>query len=214
MPPVDDIKAAIEQVLKPFDENGENEDGNRSNHAFWDFYVIGGRFAGVKLEAMFDADRLRAFNTELANQKVTVRGVQFGKQELAPSSQIPMVDALWCESFPESPIKVCPMFRHYNDQHEDSNGFPDIMRLGDVPASLKAFRVIVAGPNHRGELEATYMIQGDMWNGVSWVDTRWDGLVRSTVDALREKLGDYKPEYAARNTPNDDWLAVTVDYHS
>lgn len=214
MPPTEDVKAAVSRILGPFDESGEDEDGIPNKHAFWDFYVIGGRFSGVKLEAMLGQQDLEEFNAELASRGVTVSGVQFGKPELSPASQIPMVDALWNEFFPKSPIKVCPLFKHFNDQYKDSNGFPDVMRLADVPWPLKASRVIVAGTTHSDGLEAAYMTQGDVWNGVSWIDSRWDGLVHSAVGDWREEVGRYAPEYAARNTPNDDWLAVTVDYHS
>src|SRR6185312_2392586 len=96
MPPVADVKTAVAQILEPFDEQGEDEDGNPNAHGFWDWYVIGGRWAGAKLEAMFGPERLKAFRAELAERNVTISGVRFGKQELQPADQIPMVDALWC----------------------------------------------------------------------------------------------------------------------
>src|SRR5262245_27782076 len=101
LPPVDNVEQAIGQILEPFDENGKDEDGHRNSHAFWDWYVVGGRWAGAKLQAMLDPKKLEEFNAELTKRKVTVSGIQAGKQELSPASQIPMVDALWNEFFPD-----------------------------------------------------------------------------------------------------------------
>jgi hypothetical protein len=216
LPPVEDIETAVAQILKPFDENGQDEDGHRNSHAFWDFYVIGGRWAGAKLEAMLDQPKLEQFKAELASRKVTVSGLQFGKQELSPASQIPLVDALWNEFFPDSPIKVCPLFKHFNDQYQNSEGFPDIMRLAGMPKSLTASHVIIAGPGWQddGSLEAKYMLQTSIWNGVTHVDAKWDGSVLAAIEEHKKRLEDYKPEYIAKASPTDDWLVVTVDYHS
>jgi hypothetical protein len=38
--------------------------------------------------------------------------------------------------------------------------------------------------------------------------------VQSVIDQHKEYLKDAKPEYAAKHIPQDDWLVVTVDYHS
>ena len=216
LPPVQNLEEAVKQILEPFDENGEDENGQRNNHAFWDFYVIGGCWAGAKLEAMLDSKKLEEFRAELANRKVTVSGIQFGKHELSPVSQIPMVDALWNEFFPESPIKVCPLFKHFNDQYQNSEGFPDIMRLGDMPKSLTASHVIIAGPSWQddGSLEAKHMLQTSIWNGVTHVDAKWDGTVQAALDEHKERLKNAQPDYAAKRIPQDDWLVVTVDYHS
>lgn len=216
LPPVENIESALEQILQPFNENGEDEDGDSNRHAFWDFYVIGGRWAGAKLEAMLDQDKLSEFRKELATRSITVNGVQFGKPELSPASQIPLVDGLWNEYFPDSPIKVCPLLKHFNSQYKHSDGFPDIMRLKDLPPSLTASHVIIAGPNWEddGTLEAKYMMQDSIWNGVTHVDAKWDGNVMAVVAEHKSRLASATPEYAAKQTPQDDWLVVTIDYHS
>ncbi|QEH36554.1 hypothetical protein OJF2_51380 [Aquisphaera giovannonii] len=216
LPPVPNVEEALKQILEPFNEQGEDEDGNRNSHAFWDWYVIGGRWAGAKLEATLDQEKLEAFNDELQKRKVTVSGVRAGKPKLQPDSQIPMVDALWNEYFPDSPLKVCPFFAHFNDQYQNSDGFPDIMPLKDVPKELTASHVIIAGPGWKddGSLEAKYMLQASIWNGVTFVDAKWDGKVQTAIDEHKERLRNAKPEYAAKHVPQDDWLVVTVDYHS
>lgn len=215
LPPVPNVEEALNQILAPFNEH-EDEDGNRNSHTFWDWYVIGGRWAGAKLEATLDPEKKDAFFAELSRREVTVSGLQAGKQKLQPESQIPMVDALWNEYFPDSPLKVCPFFNHFNDQYHNSDGFPDIMRLKDTPKELTASHVIIAGPSWKddGTLEAKYMLQASIWNGVTHVDAKWDGKVQTAIDEHKEQLKNTKPEYAAKHVPQDDWLVVTVDYHS
>ncbi len=216
LPPVANIEAAIAQILAPFDDNGDDEDGQRNNHAFWDWYVIGGRWAGVKLECTLDAKKKEEFFAELTRREVTVSGVQAGKQKLQPESQIPMVDALWKEYFPDSPLNACPFFAHFSNQYQNSNGFPDVMPLKDMPKELEASHVIIAGPHWKdaAKLEAKYMVRDSVWNGVNHVEAKWDGKVLSAIKEHRKKLKNYKPEYAEKYTPQDDWLVVTVDYHS
>lgn len=216
MPPTDDVEAAVAQIMKPFNEQGEDEDGESNRHGFFDWYVIGGRWAGGKLDCMLDEKQKEAFFAELTKRKVTVSGVQCGKQQLEPESQKEMVDALWNEMFPDAPVKVCPYFQHFNDQYQNSKGFPDIMSLKDTPKNLEAERVIIAGPSWKedGSLEAAYMTQESTWNGVNFVQAAWDGKLESALEAFKNRLDNYTPEYAAKHTPTDDWLVVTVDYHS
>lgn len=211
MPPTNDVDAAIAQIMEPFNECGEDEDGNRNSHTFWDWYVIGGRWSGHKDEAKFDKARLDAFHAELKERKVTVSGIQCGKQDLQPESQIPMVDALWREMFPESGLDVCPLFGH------SPRTLPsDICTLADMPEGLTAITGIIAGPGHSddGKMQAHYLIQDCVWNGVMHVDTKWDGKVKTMLDDHVEKCKNYREEWKAKVTPQPDWLVVTVDYHS
>jgi len=208
MPPIIDVEAAIEQIMKPFSENEEE-----ANHAFWDWYVIGGRFAGVKLN--YDETKLESFHAWLKEERITVSGVQCGKQELSPADQVPKVDAKWAEMFPESGLTVCPLFSHYQDQYKNNLQHPDVMRLGDVSKDLKAFAVIVASKKYQSEeLEAEFMIHESVWNGVTHIDAKWDGLVASALKMHTDKLAGYREEYRNESTPADDWLCVTVDYHN
>jgi hypothetical protein len=208
MPPTDDVESAVAKVLGPFDENYEDEDGDRNKHAFWDFYRIGGRWAGEKIRAQYPEAALNAFYEEMKTKKVTVSGLQAGKQELSPATQIPMVDAIWRKHFPDGG-EVCPLFAHYADKYENSTGAPDICALKDIPVGLTASHVIIAS-----EDETVFMIQESIWNGVTHVDSKWDGKVMTAVELFKMKLKHYSPEYAAKVTPKDDWLCVTVDYHS
>lgn len=216
MPPTEDVEASVKQILAPFDENGneDNEDWSPRN-VFWDFWVIGGRWAGQKHLCEYDPKQIIAFNKALEDRKVTCSGVTFGKQSLSPESQIPMVDALWVKFFPDSPTKVCPIFKHYNDQYRNSHGIPDIMPLAHMPPNMTAGHVIIAGPNYNESgFQARYMISETIWNGVMHVKSAWDGTVQTAINDHLKTLKHAREEYVAKHTPKEDWIVVTVDYHS
>ena len=225
MPHVDDVKAALEQILAPFDKNppvkeGETEDERSDRYyarkyAFWDWWVIGGRWSSNKFIASFDEQRLENFRKKLVGLKVTVSGFQCGKETLQPESQIATVDALWNESFPNSPIKSCPFFSHFNDQYKHTEGFPDILPLGETPKDMKCERVIVAGLDYKGEsYKANFMVQDSMYNGVNYIDCKWDGTLKSALKMQEERVKTYSDDWKAKLTVRPDWISVTVDYHS
>lgn len=211
MPPTDNVEGALAKIMAPFNENGADEEGNTNTHGFWDWYRIGGRWGGKKIEAKIGKDRLDAFYRALAERKVTVSGLQFGKQTLRPASQIEAVDALWREMFPDSGLSVCPVFDHAPVVVDG-----DICKLSEVPEGLTAERVIIAGPswNDKDTFSADYMISEDIWNGVMRVKTQWDGQFKTALDAFSKKIEGYKEDYREKHTPKDDWVVVTVDYHS
>lgn len=223
IPPVMNIEEAVASVLKPFDENGDDEDGYK-RHAFWDFWSIGGRWAGTKLLAKYDQAKLDEFNAWLRAENVTVAGLVCGKQEISPASQIPKIDAKWNEMFPSAEFVPCPLFRHSNDQYaKDMSGtLPgDIQRLADVPVALECSHVIIAKPSYdsatkefTGPLEAEFMLKEDAWNGCNHMKVDWDGKLHSAVEKYRERVASYTEEFKARALPQPDWLVVTVDYHS
>ncbi len=224
LPPTDDIAAAIESVLKPFNEQPDksDEDCDTSN-SFWDWFVVGGRYAGTKLTASLDPVQLEAFNQWCRDEKITVSGLQCGKQELEPRSQIPKVDAKWREMFPGIG-EQCPIFQHSNDQYGRTGSGTiagDICNLTAVPVGMQMSRIIFAGPSyqsetskHDGPLQATFMLAEDAWNGVNHMPVTWDCTVADALKQFRKRLENYKDTYAAIIAPQDNWLAVTVDYHS
>lgn len=208
MPPTDDVEAEVEQIMAPFDENGADDEDHNTKHAFWCWYVIGGRWSGAKLMDKLGRDRVAKFRSMLHDKGVTVSGVQFGKPTLQPITQVAAVDAMWRAAFPESGLTVCPIFDHY----KGSAG--DVMTLADVPA-VACSHVIIAGPNYKGDkLEAKYMVSKAIWNGVTHVKTAWDGTVSAALVEWTERLGGYGEEWRLTRMPAPDWLVVTVDYHS
>lgn len=220
IPPTDDVAGSIDAVMRKFDENGEDEDGDRNAHTFWDFYVIGGRWAGMKAMAKFDKAKLAEFQAWLQAEKVTVSGFTAGKQTLAPDSQRAKVDDKWNEMFPSEKFVPCPMFSHSNDQYAKAGPLSgmidgDVMLLGNLPDSLECDHIIVAGPDYKGEgIEATFMIKDSAWNGVNHVKADWDGTVAGALAKHAEQIKNYKDDYRERVTPSINWLVVTVDYHS
>lgn len=206
IPPTDKIKEAVETALKQFDEHEDN-----SYHAFWDWWVIGGRWSGSKLMARFGDDKIRAFRDELNAKNVTISGFQAGKPELKPSSQIPMVDALWKERFPDAGDGACPLFKHANDMYSDETStWGDILDLSDAPPDLSAARVIFTD----AENKPTFMLSQGIWNGVNFEETSWKGKFKKALRMYRKYIRVYSTEWKKKNTAMDDWLAVTVDYHS
>jgi hypothetical protein len=208
MPPTTDVEAAVTEILAQFDENQEDNEDYSTKHAFWDWWQIGGRYSGSKVEALVSKEKRDAFFAALADLKVTVSGLVWGKQELSPASQIPAVDALWREMCPGSG-DVCPAFKHSGDSMA-----MDVCRLADLPASLSAYTLIVAGPGYQDKLQAQHLAHQSIWNGVTHQDTTWKGNVSEALAEWREKSKSYRDDYREKITPRDDWLVVTVDYHS
>ena len=83
MPKTKDISKSIEEIMLPFSENNE-ESEDHSGHSFWDWFVIGGRWAGTKEKCTYNAESLEKFYVKLQENKVTVSGIQAGKQSLEP----------------------------------------------------------------------------------------------------------------------------------
>jgi hypothetical protein len=213
-PDLGDPKTVIAEVMKPFDEN---DDENRRS-GFWDWYVIGGRWAGTKRLRRYDAKKLDEFNDWCKEAKITVSGLTAGKQELSPASQIPVVDAKWKEMFGDD---KCILFKHANDQYSPASTIDgDVSRLADS-LDVKCSRVIFCGRSHAGTdgkwiggPEAKFMLAESQWNGVNHMPIRWDGTIGDTLEQFQKGIENYSDEYREAMTPKGEWLCVTVDYHS
>jgi hypothetical protein len=214
MPPDADIKEAVAAAMKEFDENAEDY-----RNGWWDFYVIGGRFSGHKLEASLDQAKMEAFHEELKKRNVTVSSLTCGKKELQPASQIPMVDALWREWFPGKGER-CPIFKHARDQYgkDGQVHHDDVCRVDEIPERLSCEKLLVLTELTK-ELQAKYPEDGkwqvsrllsvQYWNGVEHQNSDFDGNVANGIKRIREeKEGWRKVEVGP------DWKVVTVDYHS
>lgn len=217
MPKTADISKSIEEILLPFSENDE-ENENHSGRSFWDSFVIGGRWAGAKERCTYPAALLEKFYVKMKENKITVSGLQAGKQSIEPKSQIPLVDEIWNEFFPTEAgeIVACPLFAHSNNQYDSNDLLScDICRVDEIPEKLTCSRIIIAGPTYDDNgMEATFMLCDSMWNGVNHVDTTWDGKALSAITDWSKKLENYNKEYAEKFSPMEDWICVTVDYHS
>jgi hypothetical protein len=203
LPPTDNLETAISEVMKGFSENNE-----ANYNAFWDWYVIGGRWSGCKLRAMLGEDKITKFCEKLNEMGITVLGLVCGKEEISPSSQIPLVDKLWNAWFPDSGIKICPLFKHSN---KDSKILPgDIMDFKDVPNNLTMERIMFVST----EGKVSRMYQGDFHNGVNWIESDWNREFDTAVQKLIKDTKNYNPDYIKKIIPQPDWQVVTIDYHT
>lgn len=224
IPPTSDIEEAVRAVLAPFNEKADDEEDRK--HAFWDWWVIGGRWAGAKAVAKYDPTQLQAFNDWAESQQLTVEGFQTGKPGLKPASQVEKVDAKWNEMFPSEPPMPCPLFAHSNDQYGTGleGTLPeDVQEFGDVSPRLTCERVIFAASSYDGVSEswtglisANFLLSQECWNGQNYQRTTWDGTFGAAQALYTKYLERYShnPQYLAACTPTKDWLVVTVDYHS
>lgn len=216
-PDHENLEEAVAAVLAPFDENVEE-----NRQPFWDWWVIGGRYAGQKLLAGLDQSKVTEFYQWMKDEGVTVSGFVAGKQELSPKDQIPKVDAKWREMFPQSKQETCPLFNHSNDQYGrvgESTIRGDISKLGESPADLECERVIFAGREWEddgwtGRIRPVFMLSRDWWNGVNHLNSDWDGKVSTAIERWRKHMESYAHRYRLIHEPNDEWIVVTVDYHS
>ena len=200
IPPTTNVEAALREVMESFrdEETGEAE--------WWDYWCIGGRWQGDKLLASIDPDRLQAFFDELAARKVTVSSVSTPPLiGISPASQIPGVDALWQEMFPDRGSS-CPLH-----QHAEIPDSAAICTVADVPERLQCHRLIIAALWKQGEkmvLKPCVMRATELWNGVEYQDTNFGGYVKPV---LLECLAE-PPRWWCK--PEGDWLVVTVDSHN
>lgn len=212
MPPVKDVDKAIESIMEPFCEHDED-----NTHAFWDYYEMGGRWGGVKMTENLDKKKIEDFYAWLKDEKVMVSGLVVGKQSISTREQIRIVDAKWKEIFPDSGFDSCPLFAHSNDNHERM--FGDIMRLGDIKKDVTCARAIIARKPYdtnapKSALEADYMIEDSIWNGVTWLKGKIDVSVFNALKEYRKNIRNYSDEARKNRTPKKDWLVITIDYHS
>ena len=206
IPPTDNVQESVEKLMWPYCEDRPN---NRAI-AFWDWWVIGGRWGGHKVTSQLSEASVKAFFEDLKERGVTVSAIQCGKQSISPKSQIPMVDSIWRGHFPGSPFEACPLFDHASRGGE--NMMPgDVLTLAECPTDLTASRVIFA--NTKGETQ--FMLAQSFWNGANFEQSAWDGLFGSAVQAYRKDLQKFGKGYCKHyGEATDDWLVVTVDYHS
>ncbi len=204
MPPCDhdEVQSVLEEVLARFDENNEDEK-HKYTHKWYDYFVIGGRYAGSHSEADLPEAKLEEFYTWAKAEKLTVSSVVAGKQMLQLADQWDKVNAKWKELFPGR--GDCTLFA--NSDSEDS----DIQRLGDMSPELRAYRVIVVGYDYYNKLAPLFMLEQSHWNGINHQDAKWEGNV---YEAVREAQEHYCIKDSPNNQITDDWLVVTVDYHS
>jgi hypothetical protein len=195
LPPQPDggVEKAVEKIMQSF----VYEEGGTAD--WWDYWRIGGRWSGQHLISRVTPKALSDFSQVLADRKVTVSGVQFGKPTLQPSSQIPEVDRLWRRLVPNGGDE-CPLFDH-------AHSIQDICTINQLGRHLEADRLIICD----GILRVARMVCAELYNGREVQKTTWDGYVLPFLeDQVTTPPHSYPPPIAV--TP--EWIAVTVDYHN
>lgn len=189
-------------VMDSFREEQEDGDDAPGTADWYDWWEIGGRWSGNHALAHVEPALLAAFREELHQRKVTVSGIQFGKQELSPATQIPEVDRLWREMVPRCGNE-CPLFQH-------SKPTGDVCLYSEVSGTLKAKRVIICERREAGGIRVRRMVVTSLWNGTEHQKTDFDGNVRAFVEAQRMSESGWPKPVDVK----DDWVAVTIDYHN
>lgn len=219
------IEQDVATLMEPFCEilkDGEEDEDAISKYAFWDWYTIGGRWSGNKVEVMIDKKRMADFRKELVKRKIMVSTFQAGKPSITTPEQVQEVDELWRSWFPKSRLDNCPLFAHSQGKNIE---WPNIMLLSEVLRKipdLGAERVMI-GKNYTYDdgpkLRCSTMQVREVYNGSDWQRTSWDGKVKSALELHRN---DRYPEYERVPSDLKDWVnlympnavVVTVDYHS
>lgn len=200
LPPDVPIVKGVKDVMDYFkdEDNGHAE--------WWDFYIIGGRFSGNKIESSIDPKRLEAFKEHLVEIKVTVHALTAGNPSLYPTSQIKMVDALWREWFPGCG-DACLLFSHARDQYrKDGYYSDDVCKVSEVHERLQCDRLIVARI-FEDKLYPARMLVTSLYNGVEWQGTEFDGNVKRGLQAIND-------DKYRKNSMTPDFNVITVDYHN
>ena len=97
--------------------------------------------------------------------------------------------------------------RPFWDWYQIGGRFTDgreIRPLSDVSPDREVFSVMIVAPLKDGRLVPGFMTVKELWNGVSFQPSAWDGKVSSALLVASVKGIETDPS----------WLAVTVDYHA
>lgn len=220
VPPTDNPVDDVETLLKPFDESAEDEEGY-SRYTFWDWWVIGGRWSCSHLLADIGKGRMDKFVEEMPKYKVSGVQTAGGLYEVPvePDGVRDELLELWKVHFPEY-AEQCP-FWGLTDQYDRGGRPNDIVPAGSISKSLTCSQLLI-GWRPKETIRPLLMLQDDFYNGVSWQDSAWDGKVLASIEAHNEKTRARKDgaregwweEYGSRQVVGEDWLAVTVDYHT
>ena len=84
-----------------------------------------------------------------------------------------------------------------------------VMECRDVNGIARAVFVGTDG-------NVSFMCQDSVWNGVNTEMTQWNRSIGQAIDLQRDYIHMYRhvPDHLAKYQVADDWIAVTVDYHS
>ena len=212
----ENIEVWITNLLTPFAVHYKDEQyGDPNPYAFYDYYRIGGGYAGRHLLQRIDPDGSRTreiwadYRALFDNQKH--RDLDDEAVELRHRN-------LWRNHFPDGG-PICPLFQS-NVKVES-----DICLVGELAPGLTAARMFVA-QNRNGDTAGElpehlnmhsvcfYMLCVEVWNGANLQRTDWNGLVSDGIERQQAHVRQhYRQEFYQDYAINDDWLVATIDYH-
>lgn len=189
------VKKDVEDIMKSFQR--DEDDGG-----WWDYFMIGGRWAGQHVLSRIEPAVIQSFRERLAAEKITVSGVQFGKPDLSPASQIPRVDSLWRKMVPGGGDQ-CVLFGHAAPEG-------DVCTVGKLGPHLNCDRLILCTRSSSGMPKPHRMAVASFWNGIEHQETDFNGNVAAFIEAQSARDASAYPEPLQIGP---EWIAVTVDYH-
>lgn len=218
IPPTKDIKASITTVMEYFIEEDDKGEKPKGGHAdWWDFWEIGGRFSGRKIECKIDPNKLTQFNEFLKDQNITVSPVTCGKHgiervDICTVATIP--DELTCDRLIIAGLE--PNFEEWSRNFDLAKaefgvGVTEESFFHQHPRWNEARRK-ADDVTPKTELCVQRMWLLSYWNTVEWQPTAFEGNVKKALADMRTqpRLSDEYPWCGWE----DDYLVVTVDYHN
>ena len=222
------VEGALEDTLKKLCTSVKPK--KRHPGAFWDWYVIGGRFAGSKLrkKVILDVGQ-EAFDRmwdKLDERGPMCSGVVAGKQSIVKPEDQEFADNLWRElSGRDEPN---PYFEHSNNQYAPglAGTLPmDICRLSEVPENHTCRRVVFATQRQKyvedrepggrfvaqDRIKPFFMLSAEIWNGFTFEETAWDKTFKSALELYRKQGECINQEFCPQ--ARDDWWVISVDAH-
>jgi len=90
----------------------------------------------------------------------------------------------------------------------------EMSTLNNLSNIVNAARFIVALSDEAGNYSAEFMLEESLWNGVNFVDSAWQGSIKEALTMYDKRTAHYHASYNKAYKPQDNWVSVTVDYHS
>ena len=129
------------------------------------------------------------------------------KEILAPFNERIPYDA-------DSGVGGHSFYDYYSIESWQNSDKEKVRKFSELSPEDSAWRVIIAGPDIYGDTVANFMISRKIWNGVGFIPVAWDGQLSSAIEMWKKEAEGWRDEWHKRLIPSEDWLVVSVDYHS
>ena len=185
---------------------------NNSIHAFYDWYQVGGRFKYRKLVQNQSEEEIKEFTSaakDIDNNFSDITNIINERDK----KQINKLKQIWKKTFPDKD-ENCPFINKLSRKHDETecyvDHFPYLTALGETPKNLDLGTILFTTPDR-----CISFIFPDQLKLI--FDKPIDSVPHTIKHALLyyEKVIDRLwPGQKERLTPNDEWIALTIDYHN